>query len=189
MSTTEAEKRPPLPSQAYKKSRKDAHSHTRARALRTWLSRLQCFLSDMSWNAQRVHAEVRSLSNRICVLRDKNNRRAALMDSVQLGPLFEEDAPTGRLRLCRETFARNASIERMLAKYPWASGSDVVLFLYGWEMGREFSLDNACNRSTETGQTSVSSFPQEPTTKVETGRDADQHNSDLEWHYRMPTRK
>jgi hypothetical protein len=151
------EKTPLSRSRVYRQNRKGGRSDTPVEALRIWLFRLRSCLSDMSWNVQTVRAELRSFSNRICVLRDKNNHRAALLKHVQLGPQYEEDGPTGRLQLCRETFARNESIERMLAKYPWASGSDVVLFLYGWEMGREFSLDNACNRSREMGQTSAAS--------------------------------
>jgi hypothetical protein len=99
--------------------------------------------------------EVRSFAKRICVLRDKNNRRVCESRYLPLGPLYEEDALSGRLLLCKKTISRNESIERMLAKFPWASGSDVFLFLYGWEMGKECSLDNVCNKNTETELTSV----------------------------------
>jgi hypothetical protein len=150
-------------SRAYKKRRRDG-------PLGIWQSRspfalLSSLLKDILWSVRILRGEVRSLVRRIDALRDKNNRRYFWLAHIKLGPLYEEDGPTGHLRLCKETFARNESIERMLAKYPWASGSDVVLFLYGWEMGREFSLDNACNKRTEMGQTSTSSFPQEKPTE------------------------
>ena len=147
-----AERIPPAHLQAGKQSRSYDRSHTRAEALRSWLSRLPSFLSDMLCYAQIVRAELRSLSNRICALRDRNSHFACFSDVLELGPLFELDAQGEYLQLCKETFARNESIERISAKYPWVSAGDTLLFLEGWEMGKQFALHSACNKNKETEQ-------------------------------------
>src|SRR5207248_773263 len=138
-----AERKPPARLRVHKQSRRYDRLHTRVEALHSWLSRLPSFLSDMLCYAQTVRAELRSLSNRIYALRDRNNHFACFSDVLELGPLFELDAQGEYLQLCKETFARNESIERISAKYPWVSAGDTLLFLEGWEMGRQFAMHTA----------------------------------------------
>src|SRR6266851_3546887 len=110
-------------------------------AFRTALSVLRFYLLDNAHFLRIVHAEVRSLRVRICVLRDKKraagNQRPVVI--VGLGPMFEA-SPNGHLLLCRETLSRNEGIETMSARFPWVSAVDDLLILEGWEMGKQFAL-------------------------------------------------
>jgi hypothetical protein len=55
---------------------------------------------------------------------------------VDLGPLFEK-SPTGEIVPCKATIARTQYIEFLLARFPWASGGDVLMALDGWDKGSE----------------------------------------------------
>jgi hypothetical protein len=169
------EKTPLRHSQTDRTNQRDALSHKRQSRLR--FSLLSSVPKEARWFVRILYGEARSLVSRMRVLRDRNNHRFASLDALPLGPLFEENALTGHLEPCRETFARNESIEYMLATFPWASAGDALLFLHGWETGRSFSLDSVCNKCKGTEQPSAASAS---TTKVDSISDEGQRNSGLE---------
>lgn len=138
---TTAEKTPLARSQTQNSAQTHGLPHSVYAAWRTALSVLRFYLLDSANFLRIVHAEVRSLRGRICVLRDKKraagNQRPVVI--VGLGPMFEA-LPNGHLLLCRETLSRNEGIETMSAKFPWVSAVDELLILEGWEMGKQFAL-------------------------------------------------
>ncbi len=138
---TTAEKTPLARSQTQNSAQTHGLPHSVYAAWRTALSVLRFYLLDNAHFLRIVHAEVRSLRVRICVLRDKKraagNQRPVVI--VGLGPMFEA-LPNGHLLLCRETLSRNEGIETMSAKFPWVSAVDELLILEGWEMGKQFAL-------------------------------------------------
>ena len=123
-------------------------------------------LLDIQWFVHIARAEVRSLCNRIRVLRDRRKMQTDRYDgmSVDLGPLLEpklnesvsqhsqQEAPAGCLVPCTETLCRSRDIESLFSKFPWASDADILLFLEGWEMGRRSAHDSACNKNMEPQQ-------------------------------------
>jgi hypothetical protein len=111
---TTAEKTPLARSQTQNSAQTHGLPHSVYAAWRTALSVLRFYLLDNAHFLRIVHAEVRSLRGRICVLRDKKraagNQRPVVI--VGLGPMFEA-LPNGHLLLCRETLSRNEGIETM----------------------------------------------------------------------------
>ncbi len=144
----------PLRSESCTASYKDVRVGTRHRGSPPWFSLMLRFLSGIASNARILRAELGSLIHRMRALRDKNSQHRVSLASADVGPLFEWEETGAHLRPCRETYARIQSIERMLSKFPWASAGDTLLFLEGWEMGKQFALGNACNTSMGTERAS-----------------------------------
>ena len=88
------------------------------------------------WYVRTLLSEVRSLHHRIRVLSQKTNCQKFPVD---FGPMFEKDQ-SGQTVPCKATIARTQYIEFLLARYPWASGADVLLALDGWDKGTQYVL-------------------------------------------------
>jgi hypothetical protein len=100
---------------------------------RSSLLRPLLFLKDMQWHARTLLWEVRSFAKRICVLRDKNNRRVCESRYLPLGPLYEEDALSGRLLLCKKTISRNESMNLCLPSF---RGHPALMFFCFFTAGK-----------------------------------------------------
>jgi hypothetical protein len=77
---------------------------------------------------------------------------------VDLGPLFEK-SPTGETLPCKATIARTQYIEFLLARYPWASGADILLALDGWDKGTEYIRRNADSGKMDAEESSRNQYP------------------------------
>ena len=117
--------------------------------LRFWRVSRSRFVCEFFWWRRTLSQEIRSFCGRIQTVRD---RRKGCPPN-DLGSLFEETLD-GQLVLSVETQDRTASIQSLSAKFPWVSDSDVMLALYGWEKGRQFSRRTEDSRSTEMETTS-----------------------------------
>jgi hypothetical protein len=106
---------------------------------------LYFFARDFGWWTQTLRLEIRSFLCRIQILRDKRWAQPA----IDLGPLYEPTL-SGHLLLSAETQHRTSSIQSLFAKYPWASGSDAMLVLEGWDMGKQFAACSEGNNNMET---------------------------------------
>jgi len=89
--------------------------------------------SHVAWYVRSLVSEVRSVPHRIHMLPRKKT------DPIDLGPLYEE-SPSGQLLPCKATIARTQYVEFLLARYPWATGADILLALDGWNKGTECFL-------------------------------------------------
>ena len=105
---------------------------------------VRSLVSGTAWYVRTLGSEIRSLPHRIRMLHRKTN------DPIDLGPLYEE-SPSGELLPCKATIARTQYVEFLLARYPWASGADILLALDGWDKGTECFL-----RTRDTGSMDVS---------------------------------
>jgi hypothetical protein len=98
------------------------------------IARARSLSSYSLWYVRTLVSEVRSLPHRIRILSQRTSRQDLPVD---LGPLFEK-GPSGEIVPCKATIARTQYIEFLLAKFPWASGADVLLALDGWDKGTEY---------------------------------------------------
>ena len=107
------------------------------------------------WYVRTLVSEVRSLPHRIQMLSQRTNRRDFPVD---LGPLFEK-SPTGEIVPCKATIARTRYVEFLLARFPWASGGDVLLALDGWDKGTESVLRSADTNSMDAEESRRNQYP------------------------------
>ena len=91
---------------------------------------VRSLVSSSAWYARTLVSEVCNVPRRIRLLPRKRH------DPLDLGPLYEE-SPSGELVPCKATIARTQYVEYLLARYPWASDSDILLALDGWDKGTE----------------------------------------------------
>jgi hypothetical protein len=97
--------------------------------------RVRFLASCIAWYAHMLLSESRSLPHRIRMLSRRTYRQNLPLD---LGPMFET-LPSGETVPCKATIARTQYVEFLLARYPWASGADILLALDGWDKGTESS--------------------------------------------------
>ncbi len=98
------------------------------------ISGVRSVASNMTWYVRTFLSEMRSLPHRIHTLSQKTNRQRFPLD---LGPLYEQ-GPGGENVPCKATIARTQYIEFVLARYPWASETDLLFALDGWNKGAEY---------------------------------------------------
>jgi hypothetical protein len=107
------------------------------------------------WYIRTLASEVRSLPHRIQMLSRRTNRQNFPVD---LGPLFEK-SPTGEIVPCKATIARTQYVEFLLARFPWASGGDVLLALDGWEKGTELVRRTADTSNMDAEESRRNQYP------------------------------
>ncbi len=91
-------------------------------------------VSRIAWYVRTFLSELRTLPPRIRTLSQKTNPQDSPLD---LGPLYEQNSD-GETVLCKATIARTQYVEFVLARYPWATETDLLFALDGWDKGAEY---------------------------------------------------
>jgi hypothetical protein len=94
-----------------------------------------------------LNSRVTQVNKLVCALRQEGRsffgRIQTLLERRQwgliLGAALERDS-TGQLLPNKRTNARSDGIQELVARYPWASTTDLEIFLSGFDMGERFAL-------------------------------------------------